>query len=308
MRYIAVERRGPHLWITFDRPDKLNVLHAEDLPGLLDVIVNLDPGVRGLVFTGAGTKAFSAGMNIEAFIRLDQASAKAFIGQLARIMRAIRRAPVVTLAAVSGYCLGGAFELALACDLRVVTTTAAFGLPEIKVGVPSVIDAALLPGFVGLSKAREMILTGDAYTARRTAAAQHRQRRHRAGPARRGHRAPARADRDAYPHGHRRPAPALRPVAQPAARRGGGAEHGRVRGNVRPQETRDQIASHYRRITGRVPVHDQTRTVHLFLAVEEGVEHRGQLAGVETLASCADLRCRPPAEAEVVLLFVIQAQ
>jgi enoyl-CoA hydratase/carnithine racemase len=78
-------------------------------------------------------------------------------------MQAIRRSPVVTIAAVSGYCLGGAFELALACDLRVVTTTAALGLPEIKVGVPSVIDAALLPGFVGLSKAREMILTGDTY-------------------------------------------------------------------------------------------------------------------------------------------------
>jgi enoyl-CoA hydratase/carnithine racemase len=163
MRHITAERRGPHLWITFDRPDKLNVLHAEDLPGLLDVIVNLDPDATGLVFTGAGTKAFSAGMNIGAFTGLDPASAKAFIGQLAAIMRAIRQAPVVTVAAVSGYCLGGAFELALACDLRVVTTTAAFGLPEIKVGVPSVIDAALLPGFVGLSKAREMILTGDAY-------------------------------------------------------------------------------------------------------------------------------------------------
>jgi enoyl-CoA hydratase len=160
MRYIAVERRGPYLWITFDRPGKLNVLHAEDLPGLRDVVVNLDPDVTGLVFTGAGV---SAGMNIEAFTGLDPVSAKAFIGQLASIMRAIRQAPVVTVAAVSGYCLGGAFELALACDLRVVTTTAAFGLPEIKVGIPSVIDAALLPGFVGLSKAREMILTGDAY-------------------------------------------------------------------------------------------------------------------------------------------------
>jgi enoyl-CoA hydratase len=64
---------------------------------------------------------------------------------------------------VNGYCLGGAFELALACDLRVVAATASFGLPEIKVGVPSVIDAALLPAFVGLSKAREMILTGDIY-------------------------------------------------------------------------------------------------------------------------------------------------
>jgi enoyl-CoA hydratase/carnithine racemase len=163
MRYIAVERRAPYLWITFDRPGKLNVLHAEDLPGLRDVIVNLDPDVTGLVFTGAGERAFSAGMNIEAFTGLDPARAKAFIGQLASVMRAIRQAPVVTVAAVSGYCLGGAFELALACDLRVVTTTAAFGLPEIKVGVPSVIDAALLPAFVGLGKAREMILTGDAY-------------------------------------------------------------------------------------------------------------------------------------------------
>src|SRR5436190_13275530 len=163
MRYIAVERRGPYLWITFDRPGKLNVLHAEDLPGLRDAIANLDPDVTGLVFTGAGERAFSAGMNIEAFTGLDPASAKAVIGQLAAVRRAIRQAPVVTVAAVSGYCLGGAFELALACDLRVVTATAAFGLPEIKVGVPSVIDAALLPGFVGLSKAREMVLTGDIY-------------------------------------------------------------------------------------------------------------------------------------------------
>jgi len=163
MRYIAVDRHGPYLWVTFSRPDKLNVLHAEDLPGLTDVVVNLSPDVMGLVFTGAGPAAFSAGMNVETFVGMDRAGAKAFIGQLAGIMQAIRRAPVVTVAAVSGYCLGGAFELALACDLRVVTTTAAFGLPEIKVGVPSVIDAALLPGFVGLSKAREMVLTGDVY-------------------------------------------------------------------------------------------------------------------------------------------------
>jgi enoyl-CoA hydratase len=163
MRYIAVDRRGPYLWVTFSRPDKLNVLHAEDLPGLRDIVVNPGSGVTGLVFTGAGPAAFSAGMNVETFVGMDRPGATAFIGRLAGIMQAIRRAPVVTVAAVSGYCLGGAFELALACDLRVVTTTAAFGLPEIKVGVPSVIDAALLPGFVGLSKAREMVLTGDIY-------------------------------------------------------------------------------------------------------------------------------------------------
>jgi enoyl-CoA hydratase len=163
VRYIKAQHRGRALWITFDRPEKLNILHPGDLSELRDVIVDLPAGAQAIVFTGAGEVAFSAGMNIEAFIGLTPARAHALIGDLAQVMQAIRHTPVVTLATVNGYCLGAAFELALACDLRVVATTASFGLPEIKVGVPSVIDAALLPAFVGLSKAREMVLTGDIY-------------------------------------------------------------------------------------------------------------------------------------------------
>jgi enoyl-CoA hydratase/carnithine racemase len=163
MRYIRTERRGRVLWITFDRPEKLNVLHAADLSELRAVIAGIAPDTDAIVFTGTGPSAFSAGMNIEAFVGLTPAAAHALISELAEVMRAIRHAPVVTVAVVTGYCLGAAFELALACDLRVVAATASFGLPEIKVGVPSVIDAALLPAFVGLSKAREMILTGDIY-------------------------------------------------------------------------------------------------------------------------------------------------
>jgi enoyl-CoA hydratase len=163
MRYIGAQRRGRALWITFDRPEKLNILHPEDLRELRDVIADLASDVQAIVFTGAGPAAFSAGMNIEAFIGLTPDGARALIGDLAQVMQAIRQSPVVTVAAVNGYCLGAAFELVLACDLRVVVPTASFGLPEIKVGVPSVIDAALLPAFVGISKAREMILTGDIY-------------------------------------------------------------------------------------------------------------------------------------------------
>jgi enoyl-CoA hydratase len=163
MRYISAQHRGHALWITFDRPEKLNILHPEDLSELRVVIADLASGVQAIVFTGAGQAAFSAGMNIDAFVGLTPARAHTLIGDLAQVMQAIRHSPVVTVAAVNGYCLGAAFEMALACDLRVVSPTASFGLPEIKVGVPSVIDAALLPGFVGLSKAREMVLTGDIY-------------------------------------------------------------------------------------------------------------------------------------------------
>jgi len=163
MRYIKAQHRGRALWITFDRPEKLNILHPQDLSELRDAITGLPSGVQAIVFTGAGQAAFSAGMNIEAFVGLTPARARDLIGELAQVMQAIRHSPVVTVAAVNGYCLGAAFELALACDLRVVVPAASFGLPEIKVGVPSVIDAALLPAFVGLSKAREMVLTGDIY-------------------------------------------------------------------------------------------------------------------------------------------------
>jgi len=163
MRYIKAQHRGRALWITFDRPEKLNILHPEDLSELREVITDLASGLQAIAFTGAGQAAFSAGMNIEAFVGLTPARAHALIDDLAQVMQAVRHSPVVTVAAVNGHCLGAAFELALACDLRVVTPTASFGLPEIKVGVPSVIDAALLPAFVGLSKAREMVLTGDIY-------------------------------------------------------------------------------------------------------------------------------------------------
>jgi len=132
MRFIKAQHRGRALWITFDRPEKLNVLHAEDLSELRDVITGLAPGVQAIVLTGAGQVAFSAGMNIEAFVGLTPARAHALIGDLAQVMRAIRHSPVVTVAAVNGYCLGAAFELALACDLRVVTPTASLGCPRSK--------------------------------------------------------------------------------------------------------------------------------------------------------------------------------
>ena len=98
---------------------------------------------------------------------LDAASARALITDLCAAIDAVHRAPFPVLAAVHGACLGAGFELALACDLRVAAANASFGLPEVRVGVPSVIQAALLPPLIGPGRAAEMLLLGTPVDATR---------------------------------------------------------------------------------------------------------------------------------------------
>ncbi|WP_214401394.1 enoyl-CoA hydratase/isomerase family protein [Pseudonocardia lacus] len=150
-------------WITFDRPEAANALHPDDLEPLADAVRGIGPGTRAIVFTGAGGRAFCAGMHLDAFAGLTPATARRLISRLADALRAVRHAPVPTVAMLNGACIGAALELALACDLRTARPGVRLGLPEVALGIPSVVDAALLPAYVGLSRAREMILTGDLY-------------------------------------------------------------------------------------------------------------------------------------------------
>lgn len=149
--------------IVFDRPEAANALRLDDLAATAEAVRGIGDDVRAVVFTGAGDRAFSAGMHLDEFRGLTAVSARHLITQVADLLRAVRRCPVPTLAVLNGACAGAAFELALTCDVRIARTGARVGLPEVKVGVPSVVDAALLPAFVGLARAREMILTGDLY-------------------------------------------------------------------------------------------------------------------------------------------------
>jgi len=91
--------------------------------------------------------------------------AKALINSLHAAIHAVHEAPFPTVAMLNGHCLGGGFELAMACDMRTAATEALMGLPEIKVGVPSVIEAALLPALIGPGRAAECLLTGQPITA-----------------------------------------------------------------------------------------------------------------------------------------------
>ena len=151
-------------WITFNRPEILNALTLEDLAVVRHTIRDAPHQVRAIVLTGAGERAFSAGMHLETFAELTPASARDVIQQVASCVAAIRLASIPTVAQLNGYCLGVALEMALACDVRVAHAGVRVGLPEVRLGIPSVVEAALLPHYVGLSKAKEMLLTGGLYS------------------------------------------------------------------------------------------------------------------------------------------------
>jgi len=162
---VVVERRGDVAWCTLDRPP-LNLLDPELIAAIHAAFAGLtaDPTIRAAVLTGRG-RAFTGGMNVHVLHDLDVASAKALITSIHAMIASVHHAPFPTIARVNGFCLGAGFELALACDVRIAASSARLGLPEVRVGVPSVIEAALLPALVGPGRAAEMLLTGDAVEA-----------------------------------------------------------------------------------------------------------------------------------------------
>jgi enoyl-CoA hydratase/carnithine racemase len=162
---IRVERRGGVVRCTLDRPP-LNLFEPGLIAALRATFATLaaDPTVGLVVLTGAG-RAFTGGMNVHVLRDLDAAGATALITSLHDAIEAVHRAPFPVLAAVNGHALGAGFELALACDLRIAAAGATFGLPEVRVGVPSVIQAALLPPLVGPGRAAELLLTGQTISA-----------------------------------------------------------------------------------------------------------------------------------------------
>lgn len=116
--------------------------------------------VRGVVVSGAGP-SFSAGVDLEEFARASSESVRVLIESLRDLCATARNLPKPVACAIRGHCLGGALEFCLACDFRVCAPSARFGMPEVVIGIPSVIDAALFRHYIGLGRAKEMLLTGD---------------------------------------------------------------------------------------------------------------------------------------------------
>ena len=149
--------------VTVDNPAKLNILDPDGIAALERAFVGLaaDGALRAVVLGGAGSRAFIGGADIRAMAALDRESARAFITGLHRACEAIRELPVPVIARIEGYALGAGLEIAASCDLRVAADSARFGMPEVKVGIPSVIEAALLPRLIGWGRSRWLLYTGE---------------------------------------------------------------------------------------------------------------------------------------------------
>lgn len=142
---------------------RLNLLDSaviEDLIAVLDEIRSLDH-MHSLVFRGEGDDAFIAGAHIKEMSGLNPETARNFIRKLKALCDALYHFPTPVIARIPGWCLGGGLEVALACDLRIIANEAHVGMPEVKVGIPSVIHATLLPRFIGTSRSDWMLLTGE---------------------------------------------------------------------------------------------------------------------------------------------------
>lgn len=149
------------LLITLNRPQKRNALSRPLIEQLTQALVQAGSGpARGVILAGAGP-SFCAGVDLHEFAGGSPESGRALIVALKDCCAAARRLPKPVACAIQGHCLGGALELAACCDFRVCTPDAQLGMPEVFLGIPSVIDAVMIQHQIGAGRARELLLTGE---------------------------------------------------------------------------------------------------------------------------------------------------
>lgn len=154
-------------WITVANEQRLNCLSTAIVSQLRDEFEKLADTneIRAIVLTGAGTRSFIGGADLNELGSLDHDGGRLYITNLHKTCRAIRVSPHPVIARINGFCLGAGLEIAASCDMRVASDDAVFGMPEVHMGLPSVIEAALLPGLIGWGKTREILITGDTFNA-----------------------------------------------------------------------------------------------------------------------------------------------
>ena len=164
MTLVLTEDHGPVRHVVLNRPEKRNAFNADLVTATGEALraAAADPAVRCVVVRGAGPM-FSSGMDLAALAALAEApeNLRAFRRECLDAWNLAEEMTKPTICAVHGACIGGAMELALACDLRVIAADAVIGMPETRIGlIPDVGGSSRLPAVVGLGRAKELVMTG----------------------------------------------------------------------------------------------------------------------------------------------------
>ena len=153
--------------VEVDNSSRLNCLSSDQVVRLQKAFEELkeDNELRAVVLTGAGDKAFIGGADLNELGGLCADGGRLYITRLHKACLAIRDFPLPVIARINGFCLGAGLEVAASCDMRAAADGAVLGMPEVHMGLPSVIEAALLPGQIGWGRTREILLTGQTFSA-----------------------------------------------------------------------------------------------------------------------------------------------
>src|SRR3954464_76107 len=163
---VEFQREGGVARIFLNRPQKVNALDSATLDALAHALRKVDDSVRVVVLGGHG-RAFCGGAGGNELRELNPQTAREFIGRVHRACDAVRQLPMPVVARLHGAVIGAGLELAAACDLRVAATGTRFAMPEVRLGIPSVVEAALLPRLMGSGRVAWLVLTGEAIDAAR---------------------------------------------------------------------------------------------------------------------------------------------
>ena len=148
--------------LTLRGTKSVNVMGRALVAALVEALERLrkDSALKLAILTGPTGGSFQGGINIAEMAQFDSDAARDFITLLHQACHGLRTLPVPSIARIEGFCLGGGMELAAACDLRIGAQSSHYGMPEVQVGLPSVIEARLLPALIGWGKTRELLYRG----------------------------------------------------------------------------------------------------------------------------------------------------
>jgi 3-hydroxypropionyl-coenzyme A dehydratase len=168
MKYVQIEPLGDIAIIRINRPEALNAMNTDVIAELSRAIeiVGVDDGIKVVIITGSGEKAFCAGADIAFMVNIDPVQAEKYASSAQSVLNKIERMGKPVIAAINGYALGGGCELALVCDIRIAASTARIGQPEVTIGIPPGWGGTQrLVRIVGPAKAKELVFTGKMITA-----------------------------------------------------------------------------------------------------------------------------------------------